>query len=308
MPLLTFIITYHNEPWCLLRECLQSIQALPLTCEEREIILVDDGSDVSVEEEVRECAEDVRYLRQPAQGLSVARNNALDVAQGKYIQFVDADDALLSHTYGRVLNLLKEEQPDMVMFRFTHENTENLQDHLPVCRTDGVSLLRQQNMRASACCYVFGREVAGDLRFEPNLLHEDELFTPLLMLKVARPESLLSTLYTPYFYRVHGETITHGGNDQHIARRLDDAFRILQMLKGHAAELDRRSREALNRRVAQLTMDYIYNVYRLTRSKAETGKRMRELRQSGFFPLPLKCYTIRYFLFSLCCRMVTLFI
>ena len=46
-PLVSFIVTTYNLPVTLLDECLNSILSLSLSEEEREIILIDDGSDRS---------------------------------------------------------------------------------------------------------------------------------------------------------------------------------------------------------------------------------------------------------------------
>ena len=46
-PLVSFIVTYCNEPIAMLKECLRSILALSLNESERQIIIVDDGSDLS---------------------------------------------------------------------------------------------------------------------------------------------------------------------------------------------------------------------------------------------------------------------
>ena len=46
-PLVSFIITYYQLPIKMLQECIESILALSLTDQEREIILIDDGSEKS---------------------------------------------------------------------------------------------------------------------------------------------------------------------------------------------------------------------------------------------------------------------
>ncbi|MBR5930182.1 MAG: glycosyltransferase, partial [Prevotella sp.] len=46
-PLVSFIITYYNLPVDMLHECIESIMQLSLQPEEREIILIDDGSDIT---------------------------------------------------------------------------------------------------------------------------------------------------------------------------------------------------------------------------------------------------------------------
>ena len=45
MPLISFIVPCYNIPTAMLRECIQSILALDMRDDEREIIIVDDGSD-----------------------------------------------------------------------------------------------------------------------------------------------------------------------------------------------------------------------------------------------------------------------
>ena len=47
-PLVSFILTYYNLPVKMLCECIDSILALPLRPDEREIIIVDDGSATSI--------------------------------------------------------------------------------------------------------------------------------------------------------------------------------------------------------------------------------------------------------------------
>ena len=53
-------------------------------------------------------------------------------------------------------------------------------------------------------------------------------------------------------------------------------------------------RLALQRRVAQLTMDYIYNTIMLTHSRKALDSCLEELRQHGLFPLPDRDYTQKY--------------
>lgn len=46
-PLVSFIITYYQMPVQMLQECLDSILQLSLRSFEREIIIIDDGSEKS---------------------------------------------------------------------------------------------------------------------------------------------------------------------------------------------------------------------------------------------------------------------
>jgi hypothetical protein len=51
---------------------------------------------------------------------------------------------------------------------------------------------------------------------------------------------------------------------------------------------------AMQRRIAQLTMDYLYNIIRLTGSRHYLERKMEILRKEGLFPLPDKDYTAKY--------------
>ena len=51
---------------------------------------------------------------------------------------------------------------------------------------------------------------------------------------------------------------------------------------------------ALQRRVAQLTMDYIYQVICQARSRQQLETEIVELTQKGLYPLPNQSYTTKY--------------
>ena len=112
-PLVSFIITYYNESVDMLKECVNSILSLSLNAAERQIIVVDDGSDVSPIDLLIELSSDIIYVRQPNQGLSRARNRGIGIAEGSFIQFVDADDYLLTNTYEQCLDIIRYRETDM---------------------------------------------------------------------------------------------------------------------------------------------------------------------------------------------------
>jgi glycosyltransferase involved in cell wall biosynthesis len=61
----------------MLQECIESITKLSLNARDREIILIDDGTDVSQINEMHHERDEIIYLRQRNQGLSAARNMGL---------------------------------------------------------------------------------------------------------------------------------------------------------------------------------------------------------------------------------------
>ena len=61
-PLVSFILAYYNLPVQMLCECIDSILALSLTADEREIIVVDDGSKTNCKESLKKYDEAITYI------------------------------------------------------------------------------------------------------------------------------------------------------------------------------------------------------------------------------------------------------
>ena len=73
---------------------------------------------------------------------------------------------------------------------------------------------------------------------------------------------------------------------------LDDILFIIKELRSLG---DNR----LERRIRQLTVDYLQKTWTQTHSLRELHSRVSELRKEGFLPLPLRCYSLRYLAASL---------
>jgi glycosyltransferase involved in cell wall biosynthesis len=289
--LVSFIIPFYNVPLDLLRQCLDSILALSLHPAERELILVDDGSDQSPLFQLQAYLPSIIYLRQPNGGLSSARNTGLRMASGRYVQFVDADDMLVNAAYDHCLDLVRYSQPDMVMFDLTDKQPTKTAVFDDMPQMNGTYLLRHHNIRGSACGYLFRRKILGELRFTNGIYHEDEEFTPLLLL---RADTVVSTNAQAYFYRKREGSIITASSMRHRLRRLSDAQQVLFRLQHTADTLPADARLALQRRVHQLTMDYIYNVILLTNSRHYLNRKLDELKRRNIYPLPNREYTHKY--------------
>ena len=280
-PMVSFIITYYELPVKLLCECLDSIFALSLSDQERQVIIVDDGSENSPLPALQRYADKVIYLRQNHQGLSVARNTGIQMATGQYLQFVDADDQLITSGYNACLDIIrKHTDADMVLFDFADEPA-----------TSGTSFMRHHNIHGSAWGYLFRRATLSDLRFTPGIYHEDELFTPQLLI---RAEVVYPTQAKAYSYNKRPDSITTNQDATHIEKRQTDALQVIFELNKMADRLPKNDQLAMDRRVAQLTMDYLYDTIIQTRSLSVTLQRIQVLRADGLFPLPNRNYTSKY--------------
>ena len=95
-PLISVVIPTFNRA-LQVQAALKSV--LAQTYPEFEVIVVDDGSTDETGEAVQEIirahgtgAKQIRYLFQPNQGQSVARNKGTDEARGEWVAFLDSDD------------------------------------------------------------------------------------------------------------------------------------------------------------------------------------------------------------------------
>lgn len=91
-PRVSVIIPAYNAA-ATLERAVASV--LAQTCRPLEVLVVDDGSTDATPQVVARLGDAVRAIRQPNQGVSVARNEALRRARGDLIAFLDADDEWL---------------------------------------------------------------------------------------------------------------------------------------------------------------------------------------------------------------------
>ena len=292
-PLVSFIIACYNLPVKLLSECIDSILALSLSPNEREIIVVDDGSDVSLMDDLMTYGDNIIYVRQKHTGLSSARNTGIQMAKGKYLQFIDGDDSLIKLSYDYCLDLIRRHQnADMVLFDFSKHNQES-----PVPLTEeitpisGSDYMRHFNIHGTACGYLLRRAILGDLRFTPGIYHEDEEFTPLLLI---RAEIVYPTQVKAYYYNQRATSITASQDDKHLIKRFHDILQVIKNLHYIADRMSHNDQLAMERRVAQLTMDYLYNMMMQSPSTKRLEETVQTLHAEGLFPLPDRDYTTKY--------------
>jgi glycosyltransferase involved in cell wall biosynthesis len=289
-PLISFILTYYNLPVEMLIECIESILALSLQADEREIIVVDDGSKIRCVNELTKYDDEITYIRQRNMGLSEARNTGIQMATGEYLQFVDADDQLIKTGYDACIGIARELHPEMVLFDFTKTKTQTSAfQHSPL--QSGSHYMRHHNLHGTACGYLFQRAILGELRFTAGIFHEDEEFTPLLLL---RAETVCATNAQAYYYRQRDNSIITKNDIRYRIKKLNDLKGVINKLRDVADHRPVDDRTALQRRVAQLTMDYLYQVIPQTNSRHYLNRKIAELRQGGLFPLPDQNYTTKY--------------
>ena len=122
---LSIIIPVYNGADCV-AHCLDSVYALPLSADELEIIVVDDCSTDNTLQVLSDYAfphpnlhilHQEHNLRQGA-----ARNRGMEVAQGEYIAFVDADDEIVVEGFMNALAAVAKSKADICYFDFEYQD------------------------------------------------------------------------------------------------------------------------------------------------------------------------------------------
>ncbi len=72
-----------------------------------QVIVVDDGSPDDVAGVCRRYGAAVRYVRQDNSGVSAARNAGIELAEGEFLHFLDADDAIRPGMYAAMVRALR---------------------------------------------------------------------------------------------------------------------------------------------------------------------------------------------------------
>lgn len=112
--LLSIIVPAYNVERYI-SSCIESILNQPF--QDFEIIIVNDGSTdgtLHICETLAASDSRIIVIDQENGGLGNARNRALDIARGKYISFIDSDDAISNDFYENISILEKDETIDFV--------------------------------------------------------------------------------------------------------------------------------------------------------------------------------------------------
>jgi glycosyltransferase involved in cell wall biosynthesis len=249
------VITSHNYAQYL-SAAIDSV--LGQTSSALEVIVVDDGSSDDTERVVEPYRAKVRYVRQPNQGVAVARNRGIAESEGRYVAFLDADDLWLPRKLELQIDALSR-QPDYRACASAHRSFGPELSPPPVAR--------EKQQRSLLEALVVSGNVVGipsTMLCERSLLAEVGGFDPELgdcadwdaWIRIAGVAGVARVNEPLVAYRLHDRNMTHN-----VALRERDSVRVLEKafaMKSLPAEVRARRRRVFARNYMVLGGSYLH--------------------------------------------------
>lgn len=194
------ISVYNSELY--IRHCIQSV--LNQTYSDLEIIVIDNNSmdrSLLICEELEQSDKRIQTFRLEKEEISLARNFGLDIATGKYIFFLDGDDAIHPLLLEELIRQTEKSHAEIAICEYAGLNLQYIEKNLDIVSkkddrprwqvmdkagAEKWFHTRYEDMKMCVGCLIL-REFIGALRFETELSHgADTLFMYYLIYNQAR--------------------------------------------------------------------------------------------------------------------------
>lgn len=283
-----------------LRRCIDSILNQSFSC--LEIILVEDGSSDNSAvlcDDYRNKDKRIQVIHQHNSGLAMARKNGLDIAQGKYVMFIDSDDWIDMDMLDDMYEIAVREQADVVCSQYKRVNEQGRTEYFTVnfepfiCRNAGETMYHMHVTRYINSCAVtklIKRTLLSTITFCDNLaIGEEHDMVCQLFLKASK---VIVTDRAYYNYFTRRNSISHSGyNDKYnnslkkyiqIEKELEDLFpEYKRYFRGFYAEYEMAVITAMCR-----NKSYDWNVIRFLRGHLR--KHLADICKNAYTVLHLK--------------------
>lgn len=230
IPRVSVIMPVFNTQVKYLNVSVQSI--LDQSLSGIELILVDDGStNAETLQYLHECEDKgimVLFLSNGGQGR--ARNEALKLAKGEFVGFLDSDDWVDKGFYETLYNLCENNGSDVacssLVLEFPHRS--KYMDRAKC--GDATSLMEKfDRIKDGSCCTkLFRREIVEGVQFPEGRFYEDNVY---LAEALIRSHRVSYTSRVRYHYLQHSSSTVH--NEAWYKKRNEDSLYIMKVLKDY---------------------------------------------------------------------------
>ncbi len=203
--LITVVIPIYNVEKYLER-CIKSI--IKQTYKNIEILLVNDGSpdnSKKIMEEYKKKDKRIKCIYKENGGLSDTRNYSLNIANGKYICFIDGDDYIENTFVEKLYNKIIEDKSDLAWCNFNLVNDDGKYDEI---------IINDKNIydfeMPSACNKLYNINLFKDknIYFPVGMWYEDLATIPRILFITNKISWVNEGLYN-YYFNVESITNTY---------------------------------------------------------------------------------------------------
>ena len=217
MKISVILPVYNSEKY--IRKAIESV--LNQTFSDFELIIVNDGSTDNTLDIIKSFEDDrITIINQSNQGPGAARNNALKIARGQYVMYLDSDDWYHERALEISYNEITKHDADMTFFQMiNYNNGEVYENDWFDLKTFDESFENRAfspketpgsifDLSVGVCQKIYSREFLNkiDAKFPEGIFFEDMPFFYYVYLKAERVSIIKKHLY---YRRKHDESITH---------------------------------------------------------------------------------------------------
>ena len=290
IPISIIVPVYNVEPY--LRQCLDSI--LGQTFTNFEVVLVNDGSTDNsgfICQEYARLDSRFKYFEKENGGVSDARNSGLDLAQGDYVTFLDADDFLFEDHLEKLYRATTLSDSDIMIggySRFDGSDFYFYKDHFK--RDSLISFTSTQAIQfldsmldiqffnfSTACGKLFKRTLFKELRFPLGRYAENQFIMWKLYLNA---ESIYAFNGDLYVYRSNNEGLSSVFSVKHLdyIEALEERIKSTKDLEGIDINLSFNMYRYVLKRILEQLEEHGYI------DEAKEVREKLELAEQGQYP------------------------
>lgn len=155
------------------------------TYQNYEVILIDDGSSDDTKKicnQYKNIDKRFKYYYKENEGVSIARNMGIDLANGDYITFIDSDDLIDEKYLEVLLNLAKSNDVDIVICNVLKEcdgeiiDSFTMQDCIINIKEAFELLFTRKKINSGPCAKLFKSRIIKNIKFPKMTAYEDIIF------------------------------------------------------------------------------------------------------------------------------------
>lgn len=233
-PIVSIVIPVYNPPPDSFRNCMESV--LNQSYHDIEVLLIDDGSESKFAAEMEIWTRRdlrVQVFHQSNRGVGNARNHGIELAQGEYISFVDADDCINAYWLQKAVEEAEKTDADIIygcvrmtfsphtglkqdreMRSFTYEYSELWRVQEMLLLNNCTPLLGLPYLDFGPCGKLYRTRIVKKVLFPTDLpLAEDQVFNHAMLRNSQR---VVLTDIPAYDYVQNNYSVTHRGRSNAV--------------------------------------------------------------------------------------------